>query len=163
LSDRNPIAERRQAAFRAIAGQSGGAKGKLLSPEVLERAQAALETMAPAVMIEVETSARAMADLAAARSRPDSIFDRAHEIRGLAELCGRPAAGTIAGAIRAYRFSATDAVDPDWNLLTQLTNLLVLTVTRPDQNPPGSVERMCREAVVKTMTLEGRKVPEQPW
>jgi hypothetical protein len=159
----NWIAAKRAEAFHEIANRPGGARGRLLAPAVLSQADAAFGSLGGAVLDEIEDLCRRIIALADAEKSPEEIFAIAHHVRGLAGSGDRRAAGSVAGAIRAYGHDAEAAFRPDWTLLRLLGAMLLHAIVSPDGVDVAILDQTCRSAVVKTMRSEDRIPPQYPW
>jgi chemotaxis protein histidine kinase CheA len=151
---------RREELFASIARGKGGAAGLLLDPEVLIKAQMKLEELKPMATAEIRSAIGRIRTMADDQAGPDQIFSTAHEIKGLAGTYGFASVGMVAGAIRAYAENRPQGFQPDWALLQLLTHTMARTFDDPDAAPPQVLATMCREAVAKVMTREGREIPE---
>jgi len=159
----NWIARKRAQVFREIANRPGGARGRLLAPSVLGKANAAFGSLGGAVLDEIEGLCRKLIALAEAEKNAGEIFAIAHHVRGLAGAGDRGAAGSVAGAIRAYGHRADEDFQPDWTLLRLLGAMLLHAIVSPDGVDIAVLDQTCRSAVVKTMRSEERVPPEYPW
>ena len=151
--------KRREALFRRIASAHGGAAALLLNPELLAKAQVRLDELKPMAVAEMQAAVRRICSLANAEVSADLIFGAAHDVRGLAGGYGFTGAGVVAGAIRAYGQNQTSDFQPDWALLQLLAQMLTRTF-EDSETPPQALASVCREAVAKVMTREGRAPPE---
>jgi hypothetical protein len=158
----NAASQRREALFRRIAGSRGGAAAMLLDPAVLREAEAKLGALKPLVVAEMQAAIARIRALAGASAGADEIFAAAHDVRGMAGAYGFAASGTAAGAIRAYGEGRPDGFRPDWDLMRLLTQMLARTFEHPEAAEAAALASVCREALVKVMTREGREPPLGP-
>jgi hypothetical protein len=151
-------AERRQGLFRDIARTAGGARALFLNPAVLNQAQANLAIVTPEALQEVRREVERLKGAAAARSDPALIWTIAHDLRGLAGVVGLDSVGAAAGAIRWYGQELPDVFEPNWELINALVRMVDHASRLPEDSPVETIATICREAVAKQLTREGRPV-----
>jgi hypothetical protein len=153
------VRRRREELFASIARSKGGAAGALLDSAVLAKAQSRLEALKPMATADIETGIDRIRRLADEQATPEEIFATAHAIKGLAGTYGFASVGMVAGAIRVYAENPPPGFEPDWSLLQLLTQTMARLFADPE-GAPEALAAMCREAVTKVMTREGREIPE---
>jgi chemotaxis protein histidine kinase CheA len=151
---------RREELFASIARGKGGAASVLLHPTVLAQAQMKLEELKPNAVAEIRAAIGRLRIMAEDGASAETIFTTAHDIKGMAGTYGFASVGMVAGAIRVYGENRPPEFKPDWALLQLLIQTMSRTFDDPAAAPPQMLTAMCREAVTKVMTREGRDVPE---
>jgi Hpt domain len=151
---------RREELFASIARGKGGAAKLLLDPNVLANAQMKLQELKPMAVAEIQAAIGRIRLMAEDQTTAEKVFTTAHDIKGLAGAYGFASVGMVAGAIRVYGENRPPDFEPDWPLLQLLIQTMARTFEDPTAAPPNVLAAMCREAVSKVMTREGREIPE---
>jgi hypothetical protein len=71
-----------------------------------------------------------------------------------------PGVGLVAGAIRTYGDNGFGGIQPDWVLIQLLSKMLARAFEHPDEVPVETLHAICRQAVIRAMSREGRETPE---
>jgi hypothetical protein len=138
----------------------GGKIGNLLTPANFKRAQAALDAQIPEIRAAVEALVRDLEDAVRQRQAGarDLIWDRAHDIRGLAGTAEKKSLGQAANLMCTYLHGTDSKFEPDPNLVSTIA-VVALEASREGADEDQMVKMLLNEtheAVTVQRRREGR-------
>ncbi|MCU0882482.1 MAG: hypothetical protein MUF14_07430 [Hyphomonadaceae bacterium] len=119
----------------ALQRKVGGSAARLITPMARQKAAASVELIKPEIRAEVERLIALIQVTARERKLPwrDTVWNAAHEIRGLAGTCDATNLGRAANLLCLY-FNGTDSdFDGDPNLVTSITVLALQSIKLGDE------------------------------
>jgi hypothetical protein len=135
----------------------GGKIGHLLTPANVKKAQAALDAQRPEISAAVEALVRELED--AVRHRQvgarDIIWQKAHDIRGLAGNAGKKSLGEAANLMCTYLYGTDSSFEPDANLVSTIA-VVALEASRDGADGDPMIHMLLAESV-EAVTAQRRR------